>query len=147
MRMMLIDLSSDILLAPKVGELFPRTFLCWCFERMDASPFPNPEPYTTSCPFLSPLLVTHKTSFLPHMHRFFSLHFQCYFSLLHMKAVQFPSIHGHAQHMSAAHTGTTARGHEVAASVACLGMECAWSELPRHGWLGLGIRSVRFLDF
>ena len=52
-----------------------------------------------------------------------------------------PSIHGHAQHMSAAHTGTTARGHEVAASVACLGMECAWSELPRHGCLGLGIRS------
>ena len=108
--------TDGVFNSPKVGELFPTTFLCWCFERMDASPFPNPEAYMTSCPFLSPL-VTHKTSFLPHMHHFFSLHFQCCFSLLHMKAAQFPSIHGHAQHMSAAHTGTTARGHEVAASM------------------------------
>ena len=37
-----------------------------------------------------------------------------------------PSIHGHAQHMSAAHTGTTARGHEAAASMVCMG-NWVWS--------------------
>jgi len=78
--------------------------------------------------FLSVLIAT-----ASHAQDFFSFtHLSLlYFSLLPMKAQHFHSIH--AQHMSAAYTGTTARGHEAAASMACVGMEGAWSQLPRHG--------------